>query len=74
MSDLRYTLNPDGTIETWYLEKDSHEGYTALRKTKMPKYNCCMRIFVSNTVYCTRREAKEGIVGQKFSFHAESEG
>ena len=45
MSLVRYTINPDGTLEKWYLEKVLDNNETALRKTPTPKFNCCMRIF-----------------------------
>lgn len=72
MNAMRYTLNADGTIEPWYLEKESREGYTALRKTRTPKFNCCMRIFEAQTVYQTRKEARNGAVGRLYNFDAES--
>lgn len=74
MSAMRYTLNADGTIEPWYLEKESSDGYTALRKTRTPKWNCNMRIFEAQTVYQTRKEARNGAVGRLYHFGAESEG
>ena len=59
MNDVRYTINADGTLEKWFLEKELPErGETALRKTPTLKWNCSMKIFPSDRVRSTYKEAK----------------
>ncbi len=58
MNNIRYTINPDGTIERWYLEKELPNNETALRKTPTPKCRCCMTIFQSEEVFSSARDAK----------------
>ena len=71
-SETRYTLNRDGTVEKWYLEKDcGNQVY--LRKTCTPKFNCGMKAFPANEVYLNyigarralRNEAAQAGEGEK---------
>lgn len=48
--EVRYTTNQDGTLEKWYLEAETPE-LVYLRKTRTPKWNCCMREFKPDKVY-----------------------
>lgn len=53
-----YTINIDGTVEKWYLEKVLYEESKCfLRKLARPKYHDVRRFFPLSAVFATRREA-----------------
>ena len=66
MKNIRYTINSDGTLEKWFLEKDCGEEI-ALRKTPTPKFFCSMRIFPKEDVYENARTARKALRMGKIS-------
>lgn len=54
---IRYTLNRDGTLEKWWLEKDMGNEI-ALRKTPTPRWNCNLRIWPASEVYASAKAAR----------------
>ena len=59
-AEVRYTINLDGTVEKWYLEKQML-NIVFLRKTKTPKWNCCMHEFPPEAVYPSYAAARKAI-------------
>lgn len=66
MSELKadkraYTINNDGTLEKWYVERPIYEGQVILRKQPRPRWHDIVRGFKPEDVYATMKEAKAAL-------------
>lgn len=55
---VAYTINKDGTLEKWYVERVLYEGQVILRKQPCPKWHDIIRGFKPEDVFATAKEAK----------------
>lgn len=56
-----YTLNNDGTIEDWYVERPYYQEQVILRKKPTPCWYDTIRGFAPQNVYPTQRAAKAAL-------------
>ena len=58
---VAYTINKDGTLEKWYVERVLYEGQVLLRKQTRPKWHDIIRGFKPEDVFATAKEAKAAL-------------
>lgn len=56
-----YTINNDGTLEKWYVERVLYEGQVILRKQPRSKWHDTIRGFKPEDVFATAKEAKAAL-------------
>lgn len=56
-----YTINNDGTLEKWYVERPFYEGQVILRKQPRPRWHDIFRGFKPEDVYATFKDAKAAL-------------
>lgn len=62
--EVRYTINRDGTVEKWYLEKETAEG-VYLRKSMRPVWHDIIKCFLPDEVYPAYQAARRASKARK---------
>lgn len=70
---VAYTINKDGTLEKWYVERVFYEGQVILRKQARPKWHDIIRGFKPEDVFATAKEAKAALRKNKLTYRQHGE-